>query len=97
MTKGPKGVIVSNGKYIFQAGTFKERRYEDRTGAGDAFGSGFVAAWIRTNKIEEAIRLGTANGTSIVEQLGAKNGILTKSEFLKDKRWKNLKITKSKL
>lgn len=96
MTKGPKGVVASDGKYIYKAGIFKEKRHVDRTGAGDAFGSGFVAGLIHTNKIEQAIRLGTANGTSIVEHFGAKNGILTKTQS-KDKRWKGLKITKTKL
>lgn len=96
MTKGPKGVVVSDGKYIFQAGTFKEKRYVDRTGAGDAFGSGFVSGLLHTGKVEEAIRLGSANGTSIVEQFGAKNGILSKRDF-QNKRWKNLKIDKKPL
>lgn len=97
MTKGPGGVVVSDGKYIYRAGIFKEKRYIDRTGAGDAFGSGFVAGLIRTGKIEEAIRLGSANATSMVEHLGAKAGILSKTQFLKEKRWRNLKISKSKL
>jgi sugar/nucleoside kinase (ribokinase family) len=97
MTKGPEGVVVSDGKYLYQAGTFKEKKYVDRTGAGDAFGSGFVSGLIRTDKIEEAIRLGSANGTAVVEELGAKNGLLTKSRFEKEPRWKNFKITKTKL
>ena len=97
MTKGPKGVIVSDGKYLYRAGAFKEKRYLDRTGAGDAFGSGFVTGLIKTNKIKEAIRLGSANGTSIIEYLGAKNGILTRNQFLRDKRWKKIKIVKYKL
>jgi ribokinase len=97
MTKGPKGVIVSDGKYIYSAGTFKEKKYTDRTGAGDAFGSGFVSGLMRTGKIEEAIRLGTANGTAVVEEIGAKNGLLTKSRFEKESRWRNFKITKTKL
>ncbi len=96
MTKGPDGVVVSDGKNVCQAGIFKEKKHVDRTGAGDAFGSGFVAGLMRTGKIEEAIRLGSANGTSIVEQFGAKNGILSKQDF-KDKRWKGLKIAKQKL
>lgn len=96
MTKGPKGVNVSDGKYIYQAGIFKEKKHIDRTGAGDAFGSGFVAGLIRSNKVEEAIRSGTANSASIVEHFGAKNGILSKSQILKDKRWRGLKITKFK-
>ena len=97
MTKGPKGVVVSDGKHVYSAGTFKEKKYVDRTGAGDAFGSGFVSGLNRTNKIEEAIRLGSANGTAVVEELGAKNGLLTKSRFEKESRWKNFKITKNKL
>lgn len=97
MTKGPEGVLVSDGKEVFKAGTFKEKQHIDRTGAGDAFGSGFVTGWIYTNKIEEAIRWGSANGTSIVEKFGAKNGILSKNQIKKEKRWKKLKITKYKL
>ncbi|MDP2934770.1 MAG: carbohydrate kinase family protein [bacterium] len=97
MTKGPKGVVVSDGKCVYSAGTFKEKRYVDRTGAGDAFGSGFVSGLIRTNKIEEAIKLGSANGTAVVEELGAKNGLLTKARFEKEPRWKKFKITKIKL
>jgi len=97
MTRGPKGVIVSNGKEIFKAGIFKEKKHLDRTGAGDAFGSGFTAGFIRTNKIKEGIRLGSANGTSILEYLGAKNGILSKNDFLRNKRWGKLKIARTKL
>jgi sugar/nucleoside kinase (ribokinase family) len=96
MTKGPEGVIASDGKNIYKAGIFKEKRHIDRTGAGDAFGSGFIAGIIRTGRVEEAIRLGTANSTSIVEKFGAKNGILTTKEFNKG-RWKKFKIIKSKL
>jgi len=96
MTKGPKGVVVSDGKNIYSAGVFKEKRYIDRTGAGDAFGSGFVSGLIR-NKIEEGIKLGTANGTAVVEELGAKNGLLTKNQYQNEARWKNLKISKEKL
>ena len=96
MTKGPKGVVVSDGKNIYSAGVFKEKRYIDRTGAGDAFGSGFVSGLIR-NGIEEGIKLGTANGTAVVEELGAKNGLLTKNQYQNEVRWKNLKISKEKL
>ena len=96
ITKGPRGVLVFDGKNIYQAGIFKEKKYIDRTGAGDAFGSGFVAGFMRTGKVEEAIRLGSANGTSMVEYIGAKNGILSRVDY-RDKRWKKFKITKSKL
>jgi sugar/nucleoside kinase (ribokinase family) len=89
-------VVVSDGKNIYSAGVFKEKRYIDRTGAGDAFGSGFVSGLIR-NGIEEGIKFGTANGTAVVEELGAKNGLLTKKRYQNEARWKNLKISKEKL
>jgi len=104
MTKGPKGVSVSDGKTIWHAGVYPEKRVADRTGAGDAFCSGFVSVFakekIQKNKyrsffdkkdIEKAIKLGSANGTSVVEYIGAKTGILTKKQA-EEERWKNLKI-----
>lgn len=104
MTDGPKGVIVSSGKKIYKAGIYKEKRVADRTGAGDSFGAGFVAglchevrsmkhvAWDQ-EQIKYAIRLGSANATSNVEQVGAQTGILTKKEFEAQARWKELRIT----
>jgi sugar/nucleoside kinase (ribokinase family) len=93
MTEGKKGVLVSDGKSIYKAGIFSEQKTVDRTGAGDAFGSGFVAGLMRhSSDIEYAIRLGSANATSVVEYVGAKKGILTKNEFEKNKRWQKLNI-----
>jgi sugar/nucleoside kinase (ribokinase family) len=103
MTDGPRGVKVSDGRYIYHAGVFKEKRIADRTGAGDAFGSGFVAGLIHRGKRKEkrggfteediryAIRLGSANATSVVEKVGAQTGILRRTEFA-DRRWAKLPI-----
>ena len=96
MTEGDKGVMVSDGKNIYKAGIFKGKLV-DRTGAGDAFGSGFVAGLMRFQKFDKAtikyaIRLASANATSVIEKIGAKEGILTKAEFQKLKRWRNLLI-----
>lgn len=95
MTEGPKGVIVSDGKYIHRAGTYKEKKKVDRTGCGDAFGSGFVSGLIQTGSVEYAISLGSANGTSVVEHIGAQPGILTKAQFRK--RFKKLKMVKTSI
>lgn len=103
VTEGPAGVTVSDGKFIYKAGIFKEKKLVDRTGAGDAFGSGFVAGLLRRgitaknlgkagpSDISYAIRLATANATSVVEKVGATEGVLTKKEFALP-RWKNLKV-----
>ncbi len=93
ITDGPNGVAVSDGKHIFKAGIFKEKEVADRTGAGDAFGSGFISALIRETSIEEAIRVGSANATSVVEYIGAKKGILN-LEKINDQRWKKLDVKK---
>ncbi len=105
MTDGPKGVMVSDGRIIYKAGIYREKRVADRTGAGDAFGSGFVAGLFQSlrrvvfkkrqfkpDDLRRAIRLGSANATSNVEQVGAQSGILTKREFEDQQRWKNLLI-----
>lgn len=103
MTKGPKGVSISDGKIKIKTGIFREKKSADRTGAGDAFGSGFLAGLIqKTAKksfkyggedLKYALRLGSANATSVIEHIGAKEGILTKKEFLSAKRFKKLTIT----
>jgi len=106
MTKGPDGVVVSDGANLWRAGIYREKKLVDRTGAGDAFASGFVAALItkqvikvknrsvfREKDVETAIKLGSANATSVVEAIGAKAGILRKKD-LTNKRWQNLPIEK---
>lgn len=108
MTDSNRGVLVSDGYHIYQAGIFKEKVILDRTGAGDAFGSGFVAGLIHNKEkcekgicrpfnIEYAIRLGSANATSVIEKIGAKEGILTKKEFNKNNRWQKMPIKIKKL
>ncbi|MEK7123918.1 MAG: carbohydrate kinase family protein [Patescibacteria group bacterium] len=104
MTKGPKGVSISDGKIKMKAGIFKEKKSADRTGAGDAFGSGFLSGLIQktakkgfkygAEDLKYALRLGAANATSVIERIGAKEGILTKKEFLSAKRFKKLLIFK---
>jgi ribokinase len=48
----------------------------DETGAGDAFGSAFLAALIYNNSVPEALNWGIRNSASVVSALGAKAGIL---------------------
>ncbi len=95
MTDGPRGVYVSDGKCMWSAGVFNQK-VVDRTGAGDAFGSGFVSALIRGEHIPECIRVGTANATSVVEHIGTERGILKKSD-MSSKKWKGLRIRSEKL
>lgn len=91
MTKGKEGVIVSDGKYIFEAGIPSSKCIE-KTGAGDAFSSGFIVGFIKKGDIPYAIQLGTANATSCVQKIGAKAGLLKKGQ-----PWPKIKVTKTKL
>ncbi|OGM98751.1 MAG: hypothetical protein A2915_04705 [Candidatus Yanofskybacteria bacterium RIFCSPLOWO2_01_FULL_41_34] len=80
MTKGPEGVVVSDGKNVYQAGV-PDSPIVERTGAGDAFSSGFISEYIRSGDISKAIQFATANASSVVTQYGAKAGILKKDDW----------------
>ncbi|MDP3792547.1 MAG: carbohydrate kinase family protein [bacterium] len=80
MTKGPEGVVVSDGKNIYSAGV-PDSPVVERTGAGDAFSSGFVVEYIKSGDIVKAIQFATANASSVVTQYGAKAGILKKDDW----------------
>jgi len=80
MTKGPEGVVVSDGHNIYMAG-ISDSPVLERTGAGDAFSSGFVAEYIKNGDIEKAIQFATANASSVVTKFGAKAGILKEGDW----------------
>lgn len=91
VTDGPRGAMVSDGEFVYRSGVFKEKKIADRTGAGDAFGSGFVAGLMQKNDIYYALRLASANATSVVERVGGFTGALSRKEFV-EKRWATLNL-----
>ncbi len=93
ITKGKEGSVVSDGKYIYRAGVPSVLPFE-KTGAGDAFGSGFLSGLLEKNSIEYAIQLATANATSCIQKIGAKNGLLKKGQW---GSWPRVKVEKRKL
>ncbi|MEK7556352.1 MAG: carbohydrate kinase family protein [Patescibacteria group bacterium] len=82
ITDGPKGSYASNGKTIWHAGIFDGPVIE-RTGAGDAYGSGFLSAIVKGHDIPTAMAWGNANSTSVVAYIGAREGLLTEEGVLK--------------
>jgi len=83
VTDGPRGAYAAQGKMKYSART-RNIHPISTTGAGDAFGSGVVAALAKGLTIDEALQIGTLNSESVIQQIGAKAGILTK--------WPNKKL-----
>jgi ribokinase len=78
VSDGPNGVMASDGKTIVRAGMYEDVKVIDRTGAGDAFGSGFLSQWATGKSLKDSIVFASANSTSVVTKIGAKTGILHK-------------------
>jgi len=76
VSDGPNGVVASDGKTIVRAGMYEDVKVVDRTGAGDAFASGFLSQWIKGVSLKDAVIFASANSTSVVTKIGAKAGIL---------------------
>lgn len=84
VSDGPRGAVASDGLKLVFAGMYEDVPVKDRTGAGDAFTSGFVSQVAQGKDIERAIVFGSANSTSVVGKIGAKVGILRGSPKLHD-------------
>jgi sugar/nucleoside kinase (ribokinase family) len=82
ISDGPNGVVASDGKVIVRAGMYEDVKVVDRTGAGDAFGSGFLSQWAMGRSLKDSIVFASANSTSVVTKIGAKAGILHKGAVL---------------
>lgn len=76
VSDGPNGVCATDGKTVVNAGMYKDVKVIDRTGAGDAFGSGFLSQWVQEKSLKDCIVFASANSTSVVTKIGAKDGIL---------------------
>ena len=82
ITDGPMGGIAANGTETYRFGIYGDVKVKDATGAGDAFGSGFLAAIASGKSFRQALIFAAANSTSVVSKLGANKGILTGREKL---------------
>jgi len=80
ITRGSEGLVVSADNKRYEAGILGGEAVE-RSGAGDAFGSGFITGLIMKDSIEYAIQLGSANATSVIQYVGTKNGLLSKADL----------------
>ena len=89
---GPKIVVITDGKNgsyaIDEKGEILkeeivETKVVEKTGAGDAYSSGFVAAFLYNKSIVDAMDWGAKNSASVIGKVGAQDGLLHKSDFEK--------------
>ena len=80
ITDGGNGAYAFDGHRFLHCGVLPMDAYE-RTGAGDAFGSGFLSAVIKGKTLEEALIWGTVNSASVIGYTGAQRGLLTEDDM----------------
>jgi len=80
VTDGGGGALVYDGKRFIRSGVLPLDAFE-RTGAGDAFGSGCISALIKGKSLEEALLCGTLNSASVIGYTGGQRGLLKEEEL----------------
>lgn len=87
ITDGPAGAYASDGSTRLKMPPYPDPAPPfERTGAGDAFASTFVAALIQGNNLEGALQWAPINSMNVVQHTGAQAGLMTEheiGEFLK--------------
>lgn len=84
VSDGPHGAVATDGATVVAAGMYENVKVIDRTGGGDAFGSGFLSYWAQGKSLKESLIFASANSTSVVTMVGAKAGILHQGIELHD-------------
>ncbi len=90
---GPKIVVITDGKNgsycldtnrnFYQHGIYPSKVVE-KTGAGDAYSSGFLGALLQEKSIKQAMDWGARNAASVISKVGAQPGLLYKKNFEKN-------------
>ncbi|MFW5852441.1 MAG: carbohydrate kinase family protein [Nanoarchaeota archaeon] len=93
VTDGPNGAYCSDMTNVYKVHAQKIKIIET-TGAGDAFASSFLGAFIKTDNIKLSLKLGLVNAQSVIQNKGAKNILLKWKDVLKKHKSKPVKITK---
>ncbi len=82
ITDGEMGSIAASQDETYRLGVYEQVKVRDATGAGDAFGAGFLASFAAGNNFKNSLHYAAANAASVVQKYGAKAGILTGQEEL---------------
>jgi len=95
MSFGPKIVVVTDGadgatihvcsrwtgkEEAWHVAPAKNRKVVETTGAGDAFGSGFVSGLARGKDVHSSVLMAVLNAESVIGACGAKEHVLSRKE-----------------
>lgn len=95
ISDGKKGASVIRNRRWIKMETYKNSSVDD-TGAGDAFVVGVADGFINNRSVEDCLKMGIANGSSVVSYMGAKRGLLRINE-IGERMKKKLKIVEENL
>ncbi|MBI1984685.1 MAG: carbohydrate kinase family protein [Candidatus Wildermuthbacteria bacterium] len=82
ITDGMKGSYCFDGTSFYHLGIFQVPLVE-MTGAGDAYSTGFISAIAKGKDVKEAMKWGAANAASVIQKIGAREGLLHEKEMQK--------------
>lgn len=84
ITDGRNGSFASfDGREFWHVGIPEDSPVVEMTGAGDAYSTGFLAAQIQEKDLPDCMIWGTMNATSVVQYVGAREGLLTQEGMKK--------------
>jgi ribokinase len=82
ITDSADGSYASDGSGIYYMQSYPVKPVA-KTGAGDAYTSGFLSAIIKNKSIIEAMQWGTANSAGVIQKYGAQKGLLNQAQILR--------------
>ncbi len=80
VTAGERGAVLLNADQILFCPPGNGNVVES-TGAGDAFGSGFVSGLIKGDDLFKSLQFAQANSVGVISKVGSKAGIIDESIF----------------
>jgi sugar/nucleoside kinase (ribokinase family) len=82
ITDGPDGAYALDGSDVWFMPMYPDPKPPvDRTGAGDSFSATFTCARALGFNVKTALMLGPINSMSVVQEIGAQKGLLTRAKL----------------
>lgn len=84
ITDAANGASASDGDTVVEVNSYSDSRpVVDKTGAGDAFSSGFLSAIFYGKELKEALAWGVVNAGNQIKEIGSLKGICNKEHIEK--------------